>query len=319
MEHATDGMRDDLPTLDVLVEAADAGLHPWVRAHVSQGVRRSALAEELGFWLGTAAQDLAYAASFAAAAPYSGEPPAAYLDRWLPLGNGGHVLAGPRYLGLDPDLPFMGVSGCDRPLTPADAGPLTALARAHFAAFAPGFVLLSTADPVGAWPGTRPEQRQLVGLLGDLRLRSGPPELRAAPRADTAFYDRYRQIFDDDVARDPAHARHTRAETRDDLQELAAQGLVFDVEVDGTWAGIVAAEPDARRGVRGATVVELILDPSFRGRGYGKHLSTLLAAAVPLPDDQCLMGTIHADNVTSYRSALAAGRVDVGGEIVLPL
>ena len=319
MEHATDRPRDDLPTLDVLVEAADAGLHPWVRAHVGQEVRRSALAEELGFWLGTAARDPAYAAAFAEAAPYSGEPPAAYLDRWLPLGNGGRVLAGPRYLGLDPDLPFMGVSGSDRPLVPADAGPLTALARAHFAAFAPRFVLLSTADPVGAWPGTRPEQRQLVGLLGDLRLRSSPPELRAAPRADTTFYDRYRQIFDDDVARDPAHARYTRAETRDDLQELAAQGLVFDVEVDGTWAGIVAAEPDARRGVRGATVVELILDPSFRGRGYGKHLSTLLATAVPLPDDQCLMGTIHADNVASYRSALAAGRVDVGGEIVVPL
>jgi hypothetical protein len=31
------------------------------------------------------------------------------------------------------------------------------------------------------------------------------------------------------------------------------------------------------------------------------------------------MGTIHAHNTTSYRSALAAGRVDVGGEIVVPL
>ncbi len=180
-------------------------------------------------------------------------------------------------------------------------------------------MLLSTADPIGAWPGTRPEQRQLVGLLGDLRARPAPTGLRAVPRADTAFYDRYRQIFDDDVARDPVHARHTRAESLEDLEKLAGQGLVFDVEVDGTWAGILAAEPDVRRGVRGATVVELILDPAFRGRGYGKHLSALLARAVPLPDDQCLMGTIHADNVTSYRSALAAGRVDVGGEIIVPL
>ncbi|MDX6360204.1 MAG: hypothetical protein QOH37_3258, partial [Nocardioidaceae bacterium] len=73
------------------------------------------------------------------------------------------------------------------------------------------------------------------------------------------------------------------------------------------------------RGVRGATVIELLLDRPFRGHGYGKHLSTLLARGVPLPDDQCLMGTIHADNTTSYRSALAAGRVDVGGEILMPL
>jgi GNAT superfamily N-acetyltransferase len=309
-----------LPTIDVLVDAADAALHPWVHEHVSEPDRRSALAEELGFWLDTAARDPAYAASFAEVAPQSGEPPASYLDRWLPLArDDGHVLVGPRYLGRDPDLPFMGVSGSDRPLGPADAEPLAALARQEFAAFAPSFVLLTTSDEIGAWPGTLAEQRQLVGLLGDLRRRSTPPGLSAAPRTDTAIYDRYRQIFDDDVAREPAHGRHTRAETRDDLQELAEQGLLLDVEVDGEWAGIIAAEPDARRGVRGATVIELLLDRPFRGRGYGKHLSTLLARGVALPDDQCLMGTIHADNTTSYRSALAAGRVDVGGEILVPL
>jgi L-amino acid N-acyltransferase YncA len=311
--------RSELPDLEVLVDAADAGLHPWVHEHVSTRARREALAEELGFFLDTAARDPEYAASFAELAPYSGEPPASYLDRWLPLSTGGHVLAGPRYLGRDPDLPFLGVSGSDRVLTPADAEPLTTLAREHFAPFAQKFVLLSTSDPIDAWPGTRPEQRQVVGLLGDLRRRALPPGLRAVARGDTAHYDRYRQIFDDDVARDPAHARHTRAETREDLQALADQGLVFDVEVDGEWAGVLAAEPDVRRGVRGATVVELVLDHAFRGRGLGRHLSTLLATAVTLPDDQCLMGTIHADNTTSLRSALAAGRVDVGGEITIPV
>lgn len=168
------------------------------------------------------------------------------------------------------------------------------------------------------WPRS-PEHRQLVGLLGDLRHRPVPAALTAVPRTVLAVYDRYRRIYDADVARDPAHARHTRAESREDLEELAGRGLLFDVEVDGVWAGLVAAEPDARRGVRGATVVELILDHPFRGRGYGRHLSTLLARGVTLPDDQCLMGTIHADNTPSYRSALAAGRLDVGGEIVIPL
>jgi hypothetical protein len=313
------GSGRDLPTIEVLVDAADAGLHPWVHEHVSEPERRSALAEELGFWLETAAQDLAYAASFAQLAPQSGEPPASYLDRWLPLDSDSHVLVGPRYLGRDPDLPFMGVSASDRPLVAADVEPLKTLARREFAAFTPTFVLLTTADGIGAWPGTRPEQRQLVGLLGELRSRTTPPELAAVPRSDTAIYDRYRRIFELDVERDPVHARHTRAETREDLQELADQGLLLDVEVGGAWAGIVAAEPDARRGVRGATVIELTLAHPFRGRGYGRHLSTLLARGVPLPDDQCLIGTIHADNTTAYRSALGAGRVDVGGEIVVPL
>jgi hypothetical protein len=38
-----------------------------------------------------------------------------------------------------------------------------------------------------------------------------------------------------------------------------------------------------------------------------------------LPDDQFLLGTIHADNQTAYRSVLSAGRLDVGGEVVMPL
>jgi L-amino acid N-acyltransferase YncA len=314
-----EGSRADLPSIDVLVDAADAGLHAWVHEHVSEPVRRAALAEELGFWLDTAARDLAWAASYAEVAPQSGEPPTSYLDRWLPLATGGHVLVGPRYLGRDPDLPFLGVSASDRPLVATDAPALVEISRRDFAPFRHRFVLVTTADPIGAWPGTRPEHRQVVGLLGDLRRRPTPPGLVAVPRADTAIYDRYRKIHDDEVARNPVHARHTRAETRDDLQELAGRGLLFDVQVDGEWAGIVAAQPDARRGVRGATVVELILDDPFRGRGYGKHLSTLLARAVPLPDEQCLLGTIHADNTPSYRSALSAGRVDVGGEIIVSL
>jgi len=305
-----------LPSLETLVDAADAGLHRWVHDHVAEPVRRAALAEELGFTLHTAAQDPAYAAAFAEVAPPVGQPVTAYHDRWLPLGDA-HVMAGPRYLGRDPDLPFVMVSASDRPLQPSDRDDLADLAREHFGPFSPGFVMLTTADPLGSWPGTSPEQRQLVGLLGDLRERRAPVGLAAVARRDTDVYDRYRSIFDHDVAIDPAHGRHTRVEERADLQDLADRGYLYDVLVDGAWAGLLAAEPDARRGVRGATVVELVLDHPHRGRGYGHHLSSLLARCVPLPDDQCLLGTIHADNVTSYRSALAAGRVDVGGEVLI--
>jgi len=319
MDEAENARRLGLPTLAVLVDAADAGLHPWVRGHFPEPVRRAALEQELGFWLNTAAQDTDYATSYAKVAPQSGQPAEAYLDRWVALGANAHVLVGPRYLGRNPDLPFVAVSGADRPLSPADRSGLEAVAREGFGAFRPGFVLLTTADPVGAWPDTRAEMRQVVGLLGDLRRRDCPAELSATPRMDTDFYDRYRQIHDSQVSQDPAHGRHTRCEAREDLQNLADQGLLFEVEVKGAWAGVMAAEPDARGGVRGATVVELLLDHPYRRLGYGKHLSTLLAKAIPLPTEEALMGTIHADNGPSYRSALRAGRVDVGGEILIPL
>ncbi|MEJ7630042.1 MAG: hypothetical protein WKF54_10665 [Nocardioidaceae bacterium] len=308
-----------LPTLTVLVDAADTGLHPWARDQVPERVRRKALSEELGYWLHTAAQDMEYATSYARAAPQSGQPAEAYLDQWIPLGTSGHVLVGPRYLGRNPDLPFVGVSASDRPLVPTDRARLAEVAEKIFAAFKPGFVLLTTADPVGAWPNTRPEMRQVIGSLDDLRRQEMPSELCAVPRLDTAFYDRYRQIHDIHVTQSPAHARHARCEDRQDLQELAERGLLFDVRIEDAWAGIIAAEPAARRGIRGASVVELLLDHRYRGRGYGRHLSTLLAKALPLADEEYLMGTIHVENVPAYRSALGAGRIDVGGEILIPL
>lgn len=309
---------ESLPPLSVLVTAADAGLHPWVHEHVPEPVRRAALEEEIGFWLNTAAQDPDHARRFADVAPPIGQPLEAYLDRWIELTSGGHVLAGPRYLGLDPNIPFVGVSASDRPLDPGDRDSLTTVARECFAAFRPRFVMIWTADATDSWPCTGSEMRQVVGLLGDLRLAETPPELSTRVRRDTGFYARYRRIHDAHVAADPAHARHAHCEDEADLLRLGHQGLLHDVLVDGVWAGILAAEPDARRGVRGATVVELLLDQRFRGRGYGRHLSTLLANALPLPDEQCLMGTIHADNAAAYRASLAAGRVDVGGEIRVP-
>lgn len=291
-----------------------------MHAHVSAARRRQALEEELGYWLHTAAADPDYAASFAEVAPQSGQPASAYLDRWLPLSSGGHVLAGPRYFGRDPDLPFVGISASDRPLTVDDRHAFCAVALEHFAPFRPGFVLLTTADPVGAWPGTRAVMRQLVGLLGELRRRRTPPELSVARRDDAAaIYDRYVAIHRIHVEQEPAHARRTRVEELTDLQRIADEELLFDVCVDGDWAGLLAAEDEMRRGISGATVVELMLDHAYRGRGYGAHLSTLLARAVPLTDDAFLMGTIYADNVRAYRSALRAGRVDVGGEIAISL
>jgi GNAT superfamily N-acetyltransferase len=311
--------RSPLPTLSVLVAAAERGLHEWVRDHVPEAVRRAALEEEIGFWLNTAAQDMQYAATYRANAPQSGEPAEAYLDRWLALGSGAHVLMGPRYLGRNPDLPFVGVSASDRPLTSDDRGQLIETAHAHFAAFSPGFVLLTTSDPVGAWPDTQPEQRDMVSLLRDLRRQQTPGDLTCSPRSNTDFYDRYQAIHATDVEQDPQRARWTRCEERADLQALADQDLLFDVYIGNVWAGVIAAEPATRRGVRGATVVELILGHPYRGQGYGRHLSALLATALPLPDDEALIGTIHADNVAAYRAALRAGRVDVGGEIAIPL
>ena len=67
----------------------------------------------------------------------------------------------------------------------------------------------------------------------------------------------------------------------------------------------------------------MLLSPAFRGRGYGAHLTTLLARTVlekrPAEPERALSGTIHADNARAYSAALRAGRADVGGWVQLEL
>jgi hypothetical protein len=179
--------------------------------------------------------------------------------------------------------------------------------------------MVTVSDPVGGWPGTTPEMRLVRGLLDDLRPRPVPSGLRTEPRRDTGIYEGYLRIHEIHVRSTPIHARYARCESREDLQELAEMGFLFDVLVEGGWAGLLAARPVAVGGMRGAVVIELILDHSHRGKGYGPALSTLLARALPLAGDQALCGTVHYENKPAYRAALASGRVDVGGEVVIPL
>lgn len=307
-----------LPELSTLVAAADDGLHPWIKQRVPVEVRTAALAVELGFWLNTAARDMAHAMGFAAHAPSIGQPAAAYLDRWLPLSPGTSVLAGPRYLGRDPELPFVGVTAADRVLGPPDKDSLIALARAEFEPFGPKFVLLSSAGPVHSWPGCRSEKRFVVGELGELRSRPVTLGLSTRPHDVGRSFDDYHAIYERDQAADPVRRRWAQAEDREDFVRLADSGMIFDVLIDGEWAGVVAAEMKSKGGICGAVVQELTLDHQFRGHGYGHQLSLLLARALPLDDDQLLLGTIHVDNVSAYQAALQAGRVDVGGEILIP-
>jgi GNAT superfamily N-acetyltransferase len=308
-----------MPTLDDLARVADESLHPQVRAWVSRTDRLAALREEMRWAVSTATADMDFARGFAAAQPHSGQPARAYLNRWVEVTDDLSVLAGPRYRGLDPNQPFVAIDATSRRLDSVDALLLRGRIKAEFAPFQPGYVTIWDSAAAGAWPGSRSDLRNLAGRLGDLRRNQVPDELEARTAHTLDFYRRYAEIHAGHVAADPAHALHARLEASDDLDELREAGTLFEVFADNSWAGVIAAEPAVSHGLRGYTVVELLLDPAFRGRGYGRHLGTLLARHLDARDEEFLLGTIHVDNASAYRSAIASGRIDVGGEVLFGL
>lgn len=316
-EHSTP--MSTLPDVGGLARVADLGSHPAIRRWRPEGDRLAALEQELRWWVDVAAQDLTWARDYQGHAPQSGAPPERYLERWTEISPGLTALWGPRYRARDPDTPFVGLTASSRPISLADVPALLTVAREEFAEFAPGYLNLWTADPAGTWPGTRADSRLLAAPLAELRTRPVPGSLTVHPATDLDFYPRYIDIQERQFRADPVHRLHTRSETRETFDALRAAGTLFEVRLDGRWAGVLAGQPDIGHGLRGAVVIELLLDPAVRGRGYGPALSVLLARALPLPDDQLLFGTIHADNLPAYRAATRAGRLDVGGEVLIPL
>ena len=51
----------------------------------------------------------------------------------------------------------------------------------------------------------------------------------------------------------------------------------------------------------------------------GGRAQTVTGDYLDAAGDAFLLGTIHTDNLPSYRSAIASGRIDVGGEVLLDL
>lgn len=307
------------PDLDTLIRALDASLHPRVSAWTNEADRLAALQEEFAWSAGDGAHDLEFARSFAQNLPVPGAEPEQYLNRWLEVMPGLTVLSGPRFRGLDPNKPFVEIVGGNRPVQHSDLPCIAEAVRREYRVFQPLYARLWNALPSGAWPGTRPDMRLLAAPLSALRQRPVPAELRAEPARSLDFYPRYAAVYERTFRENQAHREYARLETREDLAELLGAGTLLEVLVGGEWAGIVAGRPDLQRGLRGAAVVELTLDHAFRGRGYGAALSALLARALPQPDAEFLLGTVHADNAPAYRAALRSGRFDLGGEVLWPL
>lgn len=302
----------DFPGIAGLAETADGGLHPAVHAWVPRPDRLGALREQLRWEVDVAGRDLEWARDFAVHQPASGAPAEMFLNRRLPAADDLTVLAGPRYEGRHPDRPF--VEG--PPPTDCSPPPMSW----HCAAWPGRTSPCSARSTSGCGPPTRPAPgpapvrrcgwsrppASSAGATPRTRSPSGPP--RTCPgttgtsRSTTSTSPPTRHTRTGPGSRQPTTST-----------SCARAGTLFEVLLDGNWAGVLAAEPAVAHGLRGATVVELLLTHEVRGRGLGKDLSVLLARNLPLPDDHVLHGTIHIDNHTARRSALAAGRIDVGG------
>lgn len=311
-----------LPSATDLARWTLAAQHPltfqWCRDDTSRLAR---LADEHKFDL-RLATDLDLATQRATLAP--GHEPVKLLNQWITVSPDLSALLSIRFEGGDATKPFVDASVLSRPLTKDDLPALGAAVMQFFGSFKPRYVRLWSAAPVDAFAGTRRDKRFLAAPMRDLTDPADraaiPTELTLRPTTDLAHWDDAAAAYTAVDADFPGHPEQAHIQDADDLQESIDAGTMFDVLIEHSWAGWVGAttESSPSLGLRCYTVLEIILAPEFRGHGYGRHLTRLLAQELP-DRDRVLMGTIHADNLGALEAAQRAGRRDVGGWFQVPL
>jgi GNAT superfamily N-acetyltransferase len=292
--------------------------HPVTREWVDDATRLAGLTkqhEELDVLLAT---DLEIA-SLRASRFAPGYPPETMLNYWVPAGDDLFAMLSMRFENGDVTKPFADASHLSRPLETRDLEPLAFAAYNTYGMHNPRYLRLWSAEPVDVFPGSARDRRQFAAPIKDLQPCDVPPGLVLTPAKDLEHYEDAQRAYNAVDQDHPDHPVQAGIQSRGSLEETVAAGMLFDVTVDGVWAGYVGAliESEETLALPAYVVQELILAPEFRGRGLGTHLSTLMAQALP-DTHPILIGTIHANNNGATTAATKAGRQDIGGWLQAP-
>jgi hypothetical protein len=272
------------------------------------------------------AVDVGRAAAFRAACPVAHARADDYCPRQF-VGSGGlRLIAGIRFRNLDRCAPFIEVIEAIRSLASGHevAGVLGGIAT-HFGVFAPKWVRLrerlDRAAPLHSTPGVEPGKVTMAAPVGVIVRADVPAREDAAvlPSTVAAVYERYRVAYDEFRQARPRLVRHVRREQPDDLARSERDGALFEIRVNGAWAGVISGWRETEGPLRGFSINEFFLSAPYRGGGLGPAVQRAFARQLPAAPSDALFGTIHPDNRPALQVASRLGRVPLYAQYWVPL
>jgi len=254
------------------------------------------------------------------------EEPAAERARIIDTGDGGLCIARMQFAADGNNLRFVSLEAMSR--TPATAGEASRVIERVSRAFEgerPSRVRVfihgearSPRSMLSQHVRIRAYKRMLAAPLAALQARPAPDgdlaeRVQAVPPQDFSFYDEYAERYRAFWRARPDLRNLVRIEPLEDLRVYHADDGLRLMLVDGAVAGVIAAGRDAQHGLRGWMMRERFLYDTHRGRSLGPASLWAFIRSLRCDEGDLLYGTIAPENQPSMRSALALGRVDIGG------
>jgi hypothetical protein len=297
-----------------LTEYALGQAHPLVHTWLGEQLRED-LRKSTSSMIALITDDEA-ARSFSETMSVLGLPPDPFKARLLEI-DGHRFLAQIHFTDRSGKLPYVEVYRASTPLGAIDDPIILRKLRDRFDVFVPQRVRFfhSAHVPMRA-PLTRVDQHFLVAPARDMAARPVAPGferivLRRPRNLD--FYTRYVEAYERMFAARPQLRGKVRIEPEKSLANCFEQGLLYEIHVDGGWAGIVAASRETIAGVTGCYMNEIVLEGAARGQRLGpavhQHFAKIAAAENPLG---IITGMIASVNVPSLKTAMRAGRIEIG-------
>lgn len=254
--------------------------------------------------------------------------PLAWANRRLDLPDGGWVVTAIRYRGRDITRPYIDVVATTAPPTPDGLALIAQTIVPAYAPFRPLCLRAQVSDAAHLIGQTRGDDRfgeacavdmhVLAGMVTDLNRRALPRfyrEVSLNPANPILAADRASTIYNELAQQNPETTLWATPENADALNACAEEGLLFEVTISGTPAGVVAAVRYDAHGMRGFSIEELCLDQQHRGNGHAQAVLRHLAERLPQAAGDVLWGTIHPANTPSLRNALSMGRRQVAADV----
>lgn len=255
------------------------------------------------------------------------QDPLAWANRQVELSNGHWAIAGIRFRGRDIEKPFVDVIATSLPPVPSGLAALGEVLP-HFSAFSPLCLRVNLPDPEPELQALAASEVEAVRATPDLLIVGRPvtemleqplasrfDEVSLVPCALEEAEERVAAVYDELRRARPQLDEWATPADAETLTDAFEEGLLFDIRVSGTSAGVVAAERNDAYGLAGFCMQEIVLDSAHRGSRVGVAALQRLCREAPSTTDDVLWGHIHPDNLPSLRNAQASGRKVVAAQV----